>query len=449
MRRLAHYDQLTGLPNRTTLREDLAALIAVSSDPEPRPASIAMLDLDGFKDINDTLGHSAGDRLLQEVARRLTETAKDAARVYRLGGDEFVLVFPDCGDPRAVSEIVDSVLKRLAERFDIDEQRLFIGASAGIAILPADGENVEDLIANADLALYDAKAAGGRTCRLFVPVLRAKARARRELDTELRRAFAEKEFLLYFQPQLRASDGAVVGAEALLRWRHPERGILGPRVFIEALSESPAALEAGRWILQTACENAASWRAEGLPPVRIGVNLFPVQFHDGTLLNDVEVALHKSGLPAEALELEITENIALGHDESMLVPLRALRAKGVGLAFDDFGTGYASLSYLARYPLTRIKIDQSFVRKISDSSAAEDVAIVRSLIIMAHNLGLAVIAEGVETPAQAAFLRAEKCEEMQGFLYAEPLPAEAFRDFLRSSQARSEEAEDPLGRRVG
>lgn len=449
LKQLAHYDQLTGLPNRTTLRSELAALIDLSVGSDPRPTAIAMLDLDGFKDINDTLGHSVGDRLLQEVARRLLESVDEAARVYRLGGDEFVLVFPRCGDPTLVSGIVDSVLKRLGERFDIDEQRLFIGASAGIAIAPADGGNVEDLIANADLALYDAKAAGGRIHRLFVPVLRARARARRELDTELRRAFAEGEFVLYFQPQLRTSDGAVVGAEALLRWRHPERGILGPGAFIEALAESPAVLEAGRWILQTACESAAAWRAAGLPPVRIGVNLFPAQFHDGTLLNDVEGALRKSGLPADALELELTENIALGHDEAMLTPLRALRAQGVGFAFDDFGTGYASLSYLTRYPLTRIKIDQSFVRKIADTSTSEDIAIVRSIIIMAHNLGLGVIAEGVETPAQAAFLRAEKCEEMQGFLYAEPLPAAAFEAFLRSSQIGAREAGIPLGRLAG
>jgi diguanylate cyclase (GGDEF)-like protein/PAS domain S-box-containing protein len=439
LRQLAHFDQLTGLPNRTTLRNDLSALITQCMDGDMRAVSIAMLDLDGFKDINDTLGHSVGDRLLQEVARRLTETVDETARVYRLGGDEFVLVFPDCGNPLLVADIIESIVKRLGERFDIDGQRLFIGASAGVAIAPAHGTDVEDLIANADLALYDAKAAGGHTHRLFVPTLRAKAQARRELDTALRRAFAENEFVLYFQPQMRVSDGAVVGAEALLRWRHPEHGILGPGAFIEALSQSPVVLEAGRWILQTACETAAAWRAVGLPPVRIGVNLFPAQFHDGTLLGDVETALQRSGLPADALELEITENIALHQDEAVLAPLRALRHKGVGLAFDDFGTGYASLSYLARYPLTRIKIDKSFVQKIGETFAPEDVAIVRSIIVMAHNLGLGVIAEGVETPTQAAFLRSEKCEEMQGFLYAEPLPAAAFEAFLRSRQARPQD----------
>jgi len=245
-----------------------------------------MFDLDGFKDVNDTLGHSTGDQLLQEVAQRMSAMASGKARVYRLGGDEFVLTLPDCGDPRAIAQLVDSILRRLGEGFDINGHRLFIGASAGIAIAPADGLTVEDLISNADLALYDAKAAGGHGYRLFLPVLRAKAQARRELDTELRRACAEREFVLYFQPQIRISDGAVVGAEALLRWRHPEQGVLGPGAFIEALADSPVVLEVGRWVLQTACESAAAWRAKGLPPLRIGVNLFSAQFHGGTLLED-------------------------------------------------------------------------------------------------------------------------------------------------------------------
>src|SRR5665213_536878 len=226
LKHLAHYDQLTGLPNRTSLRIDLREFINFSADSDLNRTSIAMFDLDGFKDINDTLGHSTGDELLQAVAQRLTATVKNNARVYRLGGDEFILIFPDCGDPRIVAEIVEALLKRLGERYEINQQNLFIGASAGIAIAPADGRNVDELISSADLALYDAKAAGGRTYRLFVPTLRAKAHARHKLDSELRRAFAESEFVLYFQPQLRLSDGSAAGAEALLRWRHPKRGIL-------------------------------------------------------------------------------------------------------------------------------------------------------------------------------------------------------------------------------
>ena len=260
-----------------------------------------MFDLDGFKDINDTLGHSTGDQLLQEVARRMSAVAAGNAQFYRLGGDEFVLVLPDCGDPREIAKLVDSTLSRLRESFDINGHQLFIGATAGIAIATG-GLTTEELISNADLALYDAKAAGGNMYRLFLPVLRARAQARRNLDIELRRACSNDEFMLYFQPQMRASDGAVVGAEALLRWRHPQRGIVAPGAFIDALAESPLALGLGRWILQTACASAAKWRAMGLPPMRVGVNLFPAQFHDGTLLKDVEAALLEHGLPAAALE---------------------------------------------------------------------------------------------------------------------------------------------------
>ena len=436
LRILAHYDQLTGMPNRISLQRDLEAMVDLEQATFRHPTSVARFDLDDFKNINDTLGHPVGDQVLNEAARRLTEIAGDTARVYRLGGDEFVAVFAQCGDPRVVGKFVDEMLERVAERVEIGSHLLYIGASAGIAIAPGDASNVDELLANADLALFEAKKAGGRTYRLFLPVLRAKAQARRELDSELRRAFSDNEFELYFQPQLRMRDGAVVGAEALLRWRHPERGILGPGMFIQAIGVSPIVLEVGRWILRTACAKAAAWRAMGLPPVRIGVNLFPAQFSDGTLLNDVEYALRETGLPADALELEITENIALGNDERLLEHLNALRAKGISFAFDDFGTGFASLSYLTRYPIARIKIDQSFVRKIS--ARTENTAIVRSIIVMAHNLGLQVIAEGVETPDHAAFLQAEGCDEVQGFLYAKPLANADFEAYLRSNQAGSD-----------
>jgi len=431
LRQLAHFDQLTGLPNRVSLRDDIDKILKERAGDSARPMTIATFDLDGFKDVNDTLGHPVGDRLLQEVARRLTSVS-DEMRVYRLGEDEFVLLLKNCGDPLVATEVAETVLNNLTAQFDLDGHRLFIAASAGLAIAPAHGSNVDDLLANADLALYDAKAAGGRLCRLYVPTLRARAKHRRELDTELRRACAKQEFVLYFQPQVRSSDGAVIGAEALLRWQHPERGILAPGLFIDALCESAVAIETGRWILATACKTAASWRAKGLPPIRMGVNLFPAQFRNGSLLLDVEHALSESGLPPDALELEITENIALGREEGTLSPLKALRAKGIGIAFDDFGTGYASLSYLTRYPLTRIKIDRSFIQKIGAQCAVEDSAIVRSIIVMGRNLGLEVIAEGVETIAQAQFLEAEGCHELQGFLFSKPLPADAFERFLQS-----------------
>ncbi len=431
LRQLAHFDQLTGLPNRVSLYKDIDTILKERAGDLARPMTVATLDLDGFKDVNDTLGHPVGDRLLQEVARRLTSVS-DRTRVYRLGEDEFVLVLENCGDPLAASGVIEAIVKRLTGQIDLDGHQLFITATVGIAIAPAHGSNVDDLLANAELALFDAKATGRRSIRLFVPSLREQAKHRRELDTELRRACANQEFVLHFQPQVRSSDGAVIGAEALLRWHHPERGILSPGAFVDALGESAVAIETGRWILMTACKMAASWREKGLPPIRVGVNLFPIQFRNGSLQQDVEHALRESGLPPEALELEITENIALGREEGTLSPLKALRAKGIGIAFDDFGTGYASLSYLTRYPLTRIKIDRSFIQKINTQSVGEETAIVRSIIVMGRNLGLEVIAEGVETTAQAEFLRAEGCHELQGFLYSKPLPADAFEHYLRS-----------------
>ena len=438
LRRLAHYDQLTGLPNRTMLREELARLLA--KDGGRTPISVVLFDLDAFKDVNDTLGHTSGDRLLEEVGARLISVAEEHAVIgmaSRLGGDEFVIMLPGCGDPRTVGEVVDLTLERLNDPFLINEQQIHLSASAGVAMAPRDGSDVDELIANADLALYQAKSAGGRILRFFTPVLRAQAQARRRLDVELRRAFIESEFELYFQPQIRLADDAVVGAEALLRWRHPERGVLGPGAFIDALAESTYATAVGRWVIRTACQAAAAWRAADLPLGRIGVNLFPQQAHDDALERDVMEALKDYGLPAEALELEITENIAINREDTG--ELVRLHEAGVQLALDDFGTGYASLAYLTRLPLSRIKVDRSFIANMMLNNQV--AAIVRLLIAMAHNLDLRVIAEGVETAEQADFLRQEKCEEAQGFLYATPLPAAEFETFLRTRQIAGAPAE--------
>jgi diguanylate cyclase (GGDEF)-like protein len=432
LKRLAHNDPLTGLPNRLSLQKELEQLLA--GGDQHRPTSIALFDLDGFKDVNDTLGHSIGDRLLIQVGHRLIEVTAsriETGHVFRLGGDEFVVIVPNCGDPLVVREHVDVMLTRLAEPFKIDDHSLHIGGSAGIAIAPNNGANVDELIANADLALYQAKSDGGRTSRLFVPVLRAQAQARRRTDLELRRAYAGNEFEIYFQPQIRLADNAVVGAEALLRWRHPERGILAPGAFIETLAESSIAPDVGRWIIRTACEQTAAWRASGIVLSRIGVNLFPAQLQGDYLADDINDALRRTGLSADILELEITENVALNYNDA-IKSLQNLYDSGVKIAFDDFGTGYASLSSLTRFPLSRIKIDRSFVWKIAED--ADDAAIVRSLIAMAHNLGLEVIAEGVETEAQAEFLLKQQCEEAQGFLYAKPLPGTEFEEFFRTRQ---------------
>lgn len=423
LKRIAHYDQLTGLPNRLTLQKELGRFLSGNGEP----TAIALFDLDGFKDVNDTLGHSTGDQLLIEVGQRLVEVAGDRGQVCRLGGDEFIVIIPGCGNPLVMSEMVKAMLGGLTEPFTIGDHVLHVGGSAGIAIAPNDGRSVDELIANADLALYQAKSSGRRAYRFFLPVLRAQAQARRSLDLELRRAFSENELELYYQPQVRLADGAVIGAEALMRWRHPVAGILAPGTFIETLAESAIAPEVSRWILHTACSKTADWRAQGLHLSRIAVNLFPTQLSDEALLHDLNEALRETGLPAEALELEITENVALDFGDA--AALQKIRDRGVKLAFDDFGTGYASLSYLTRFPLSRIKIDRSFIGKITED--AGDAAIVRSLIAMAHNLNLEVIAEGVETAAQAAFLLNHTCEEAQGYLYSKPLPAAEFEAYLR------------------
>jgi diguanylate cyclase (GGDEF)-like protein/PAS domain S-box-containing protein len=435
---LAHFDQLTGLPNRIKLQADLDALLGGRSEDshDSRRAALVLLDLDGFKDINDTLGQALGDDLLRDVAARLQVSVPGERVIYRCGGDEFVVVLPGQGDPVMLSDTVDRMLRSLAEPMEIGGQRLFVRASAGLAMAPADGGTADELLASADLALSDAKAAGGGAQRLFVPTLRAQAQARRALDLEMRRAFGDKEFELFFQPQVRLKDGAIVGAEALLRWRRPERGIVGPGAFIDALAKNAISLEVGRWGLYAACEQAARWQHLGREPLRMGVNLFPGQFEEQFLLQEVEKALQSTGLPHSSLEIEITENIALRHDDGIIEPLNVLRSKGVGLAFDDFGTGYASLSYLRRYPLSRIKIDKSFIQKTDHPLETQDAAIVRSIITMSHNLRLEVIAEGVETEAQADFLRREHCEEAQGFLFAKAVPAAEFEALLRGRPMR-------------
>jgi diguanylate cyclase (GGDEF)-like protein/PAS domain S-box-containing protein len=424
--RLAYFDQLSGLPNRVSLMRDLTAALDAADAP---PLALAVLDLDGFKDINDFLGHCTGDRVIGEIGARLMHVASDRCRFYRSGGDEFFMLLGGVPCSDAVSARVREVVHLLEERIDVDGYRLFVSVTCGIACAPEHARTCDELIQNADLALNSARA-DGRKVSIFTPAIRRNARARQEIESELRRAVAQQEFELHFQPQIRLADDAVVGAEALLRWNHPERGLLAPAAFIDALSRSPAAAEAGQFVLARACEAAAAWRGRGLGALRIGVNLFPIQFHSRTLLDDVERALDRSGLDARQLELEITENIALGHGDEVLDVLKALHQRGIGLAFDDFGTGYASLSYLLRYPLTRLKIDRSFVQKIADAAAPEHAAIVQSILVMAHNIGLEVVAEGVETERQAAFLRARGCEEAQGYYFARPLPQAEFEAYV-------------------
>jgi diguanylate cyclase (GGDEF)-like protein/PAS domain S-box-containing protein len=428
LQNLAHFDQLTGLPNRHSALAEIRLQLESS-----RGLSIAMFDLDGFKDVNDTLGHAAGDRVLCAAAKRIERAALVGCKFYRLGGDEFLAIFPDQLDPLALAADIDHVIHRLEEPFSVDGHTFNIGASVGSAIAPTDGADADELIASADLALYDAKAAGRRCYRMFVPSMRAAVQARREMGIELRRAWQKSEFVLHYQPQYCLADGKIVGAEALLRWQHPTRGLLSPGLFVDALSTSPEAPAVGSWIILEACRQAMEWHARGLPLIRMGVNLFPSQFQSNVLLSDVDTALSTTNLPSHKLELEITENIILNNSEAILSTLETLRSRGVGMAFDDFGTGYASLSCLTHFPLNRIKIDRSFVKSITSSSSSEDTAITSSIIALAHDLGCSVIAEGVETSDQVDFLTNKGCDEVQGFLYSRPLTSSNFEALLRQT----------------
>ena len=365
--------------------------------------------MDGFKEVNDTLGHSAGDAVLKEVARRLKATCDSALIVARLGGDEFAALLPGDNE-RAAREMARRLVAAIDRPYEFAGQQISIGVSIGIALAPRHGTAPEELIGAADLALYRAKAAGRGRAELFMPAFREVAVARRAFEQELRLAFERHEFELFYQPQVSTATGELAGAEALIRWNHPERGLLTPASFIDVLSEKPLAPAVGAWVLRTACRQAAEWR-KLVPNFRIGVNLFQAQFRSGHLLAAVRDALAESGLPPEGLELEIVENVLLRNDKTTLKLLQHMRAMGVGLAFDDYGTGYASLSLLKRYPVTRLKIDRSFIRDVT--SDPEDAAVVKAIIYLGASFGLEVTAEGVETPAQWAFLKENDCGEAQ------------------------------------
>ncbi|PHK95373.1 hypothetical protein CR162_08570, partial [Pseudoroseomonas rhizosphaerae] len=379
---LAYHDPLTGLPNRARFNE-----IAREGEAGQPPAALMLLDLDGFKHVNNRLGHTAGDAVLRDGAARLATRLAGRGHLARLGGDEFaVLLF---GEAAAGAEAIARELQSALERppFAVKGRRSRVTASVGLAhAAPGQPAGPEALLANADLALRRAKAAGGGACHVFSEADRADYEARRRLDEEIGRAAEQEEFELHYQPQARLSDGALVGAEALIRWRHPERGLLGPAAFLEALENSRHALRVGNWIIGEACRHAALCRAAGLE-LRMGVNLFGEQLAGGGLVGTVGAALAAHGLPPGALELELTENIALRQDRvEMLAPLRQLRAWGVGIAFDDFGTGYASLTTLQSFPVTRLKIDRSFISGLPQD--AHDAAIVEAVLELARRFGL-------------------------------------------------------------
>lgn len=427
--RMATHDTLTGLPNRAKFEALLGALLG-----RGEPASVLLLDLDGFKEINDRFGHGLGDTLLQALAIRLPVSIGRDGVLARFGGDEFAILLPRIDRGAGLAACARAIGAAFEEPFIISGHTLHLGVSVGAATAPGHGCDVGELVASADFALYRAKQAGGRRFRLFDDRMRSAVAAERSLRDELRRAVDRNEFVLHYQPQVDLRTGAVTGAEALIRWHHPDRGLLLPGVFLPCLEDSSLALDVGWWSLDEACRQAMAWRAVGLPPLRMAVNLFAAQFRVGTLASGVMETLARHAFPASDLELEVTETIALRQDDDALAPISELRSHGVRIAFDDFGTGYASLSTLKRVPLTKLKIDRSFVRDLLTDP--HDAAIVSSVVMLGRSLGLEVIAEGIETEEQERALLALGCEAGQGYRFGKPMAPERLAERLGHQRPR-------------
>ena len=429
---LAYHDALTGLPNRVLLQDRLQQAIA-QAERSHSGLALVFLDLDNFKKINDSLGHAAGDALLREVARRLQYCVRDSDTISRQGGDEFVIILRELHGVDSCTPVLGKVMEALQEPFNWEGNELATSASIGIALYPDDGPDFETLRKKADMAMYRAKEAGRNTYRFFDEEMDDEAVEHLLMRSGLRRALERGEFLLHYQPQIDLASGRVIGAEALLRWQHPEYGLVPPGRFIPIAEESGLIVPIGEWVLREACRQAAHWTRQGLPPLVVAVNLSAVQFRRGSVDLTVTRALADAGLAPAQLELELTESILIQDAEQVLAAVRRLKQLGVKLSIDDFGTGYSSLSYLKRFDIDKLKIDQSFIRDLA--SDPDDAAIVRAIIQMAHSLGLQAIAEGVETPDMLAQLQAFGCDQAQGYHYARPMPAAAFEHYLASRPA--------------
>ncbi|MGK2857060.1 MAG: putative bifunctional diguanylate cyclase/phosphodiesterase [Thermoanaerobaculia bacterium] len=415
----SNYDALTGLPNPTLLRERLEVALS-HSERATRHVCVAFLDLDHFKAINDTLSHRVGDQLLQLVAYRIQNCLREYDTVARLGGDEFTVILQHVKSREDAAHIAGKLLASITEPFLLEGREFFMTASMGLALSGSDGNDAETLLRNADVAMYRAKDSGRNTYEFFGQSSGDHAAERFELENDLRRALQRDEFRLHFQPQIDSANGRVLCMEALIRWAHPTRGLVPPNTFIPIAEEVGLIIPIGEWVLEEACREAASWRKDRGWNLRVAVNLSPRQFHQKDLPQLIARVLEKTGLPAEYLEIEITESNAMRNPEMAIKMLTDLKAMGLRISIDDFGTGYSSLSYLRRFPIDSLKIDQSFVRDIETNE--NDAAIVSAVIAMAHKLRLTVVAEGVETESQSEFLRSQQCEQMQGFLFSVPKP---------------------------
>ena len=428
---LANFDALTGLPNRAQLDDHMTYAINVAKRHSGCLA-LMFIDIDHFKDINDTLGHSVGDVLLIELAKRLHQMLRAEDVVARLGGDEFIVMLPSM-DERSAAHVAHKLLAAIGEPYGIELHDLSVTASIGIALYPGDGEDLESLSKKADTAMYRVKQEGRNGYRFFTAEMQARSARHLQLGNALRHALERNEFSVHYQPQIALCDGRVIGAEALLRWQHPELGLVSPAEFISVAEDNGFILQIGEWVLRHAVQQATSWRTTDLPPLVIAVNLSAVQFRHPALPELVTRILDEAGLPPEFLELELTEGVAMHNPQGAIAIMNNLHERGIRMSIDDFGTGYSSLGYLKKFNAYKLKIDQSFVRDISTDS--EDKAIVSAIIQMAKSLGLATIAEGVETESQLAYLREQGCDEVQGYYYSKPLTAESFAAFVSAANA--------------
>jgi diguanylate cyclase (GGDEF)-like protein/PAS domain S-box-containing protein len=434
---LAYYDALTGLPNRTLLQDRLSNAMARARRQKDKVA-LLFLDLDRFKFVNDSLGHSVGDQLLQAVADRLKTWARGQDTVARQGGDEFLIVMTDVRDIPAAAIAAERLMDAMTVEFVVQGRSLNVSCSVGISIFPEHGADGETLIKNADAAMYSAKDYGRDNFRFFTEEMNVQVAARLNLENNLRLALEKKELFLMYQPQMDIATGRITGLEALLRWQSPELGLVPPSEFIPVAENSRLIMPIGEWVLRTACAQAKKWQDEGLPALPVAVNVSAAQFLHGGFRELIRSVLHETGLSSQYLELELTESLLLSNADATFSVLQELKAMGLKLAIDDFGTGYSSFSYLKHFPIGKLKIDRSFIRDVA--VGPDDAAITAAIISMAKTLNLKVIAEGVETEAQMSFLRAHHCDEIQGYYFSKPLAISEVVERLKAASGQGQAA---------
>jgi diguanylate cyclase (GGDEF)-like protein len=425
---MAYHDALTGLPNRTLFSRLLEQSL-LDARRARRQLAVMFIDLDRFKNINDTLGHEAGDALLKDVAARLRTALRASDRVARLGGDEFVVLVTEIDDENSIAAVAGKVLATVARPCRLGDQDFRVTASIGISVYPIDGLDEPTLMKHADIAMYQAKEDGRNAVAFYSDDLNHHSVERLAFESNLRHALEDRQFEIHYQPKVDCKTGRVTGVEALLRWRHPDLGLVLPSKFIPVAEETGLIVPIGRWVLRNACRQLMAWRRAGLPPMRMAVNLSGRQFADDRLLDDVRAILAETGLPPDSLEIEITESVLMADVRKTRAVLKAFRTLNIRLSVDDFGTGYSSLSNLKRFPVDTIKVDRSFVRDLATND--EDKAIANAIIAMGRTLGMSIVAEGVETDAQAAFLREQGCDEIQGFFYSRAVPPAELEQLLR------------------